>query len=45
MPAIEKIRIKLYASPVLLDRAGQIANGNVAARIIKNVINGLHCST
>jgi hypothetical protein len=37
MPAIEKIGIKLHASPVLLDRAVQIANGKVAAGVVKNV--------
>src|SRR5262249_18854044 len=41
MPAIEKIRIKLYAPPVLLDRAVQIADGNVAAGLVKNLVGTL----
>jgi len=42
MPAIEKIGIKLHAPPVLLDRAIQIADGNVAAGIVKNLVGRLH---
>src|SRR5204863_1291861 len=37
VPAIEKIGIKLHASPVFLDRAAQIADGYVAAGVVKNV--------
>ena len=37
MPAVEKIRIKIDTAPVFLDRAIQIADGEVAVRVIKDL--------
>src|SRR5262249_481408 len=42
VPAIEKIGIKLHAKPILLDRAAQIADGDVAAGVVKNFVRCLH---
>jgi len=38
MPAIKKIRIDLNTSPVLLDRAFQIADGQIATCVIKDLV-------
>ena len=38
MPAIKKIRIDLNASPVLLDCAFQIADGQIATCVIKDLV-------
>jgi hypothetical protein len=42
VPAIEKIGIKFHASTVLLGGASQIANGNIAAGVVKDFIGSRH---
>ena len=41
VPAIEKVWIELYASLILLDRAVQVADSNVATGVVKNFVGRL----
>jgi hypothetical protein len=42
VPAVEKAWVELDAAPVLLDRAFQLPNGEVAIGIVKNFVAGFH---